>query len=229
MLRRNLMLAAAAGAFIRPARAADAPVVLELFTSQGCSSCPPADALLGRLLQRPNVIALAWHVDYWNYLGWRDAFATPFATQRQEAYARRLHGEVFTPGLVVSGAEIVVGSDESAIDSAMAQAPALSVPVALRREQDDVVARVGATAAPLSALLAVYQPRHVTAVGSGENGGRRLREYHIVTATRRAEVAAGAQTVLRFPKIAPQQGAALLLQGDDLRIAGAGELMAATS
>ena len=223
MLRRGFMLAAA-GALAAPARAAPAPVVLELFTSQGCSSCPPADALLGEKLRQPNVVALAWHVDYWNYLGWRDPFATPFATKRQQAYAAQLHGEVFTPGLVVNGAAIVVGSDQPAVAAAMTGAPPLAVPVTLRREADGVVAVLGATAAPVSALLAVYEPRHVTAVARGENSGRRLLEYHIVTATQLAEVAAGAARMLRFPPVAAGHGAVLLLQGEDLRVVGAADL-----
>src|ERR1700683_5269841 len=85
------------------ARAVPAPMVVELFTSQGCSSCPPADALLGDLVRRPGVIGLAWHVDYWNSLGWRDPYASRAWTDRQKSYAKYLRGEVFTPALVVNG------------------------------------------------------------------------------------------------------------------------------
>jgi hypothetical protein len=102
------MMAAVAGVLGPRARAAAKPVVLELFTSQGCSSCPPADALLGRLAQRPEVIALAWHVDYWNHLGWRDPYASRQATERQKAYSSQLGIDVFA-ALVVDGANIVVG------------------------------------------------------------------------------------------------------------------------
>jgi hypothetical protein len=228
MLRRGFMLAAA-GALVTPARAARPTAVLELFTSQGCSSCPPADALLGELVHQPGVIALAWHVDYWNYLGWRDRFATPFATARQQAYAAQLHDEVYTPGLVVNGAAIVVGSDRPAVTAALAEAPPLPVDATLRRDAGAVVATVSAAAVPLSALFAVYEPQHVTAVGAGENGGRQLREYHIVTATQRADVAVGTAQSLRFPPISPGQGGALLLQTADLRVVGAVELMAGGS
>ena len=89
----------------RPRAPRGSAVVLELFTSQGCSSCPPADALLGQLAQRPTVIALAWHVDYWDHLGWRDRFASRTATARQQAYARQLGSGVFTPALVVDGTQ----------------------------------------------------------------------------------------------------------------------------
>jgi hypothetical protein len=91
MRRRDLMFASLAACAAAPAAGTTpGPVVLELFTSQACSSCPPADALLGKLAQRPEVIALAWHVDYWNHLGWRDQFASRQATERQQAYARQL-------------------------------------------------------------------------------------------------------------------------------------------
>ena len=105
MRRRDLIAAAFATGIAPVARAAQHPVVLELFTSQGCSSCPPADALLGQLAQRPTVIALAWHVDYWDHLGWRDRFASRTATDRQRAYARQLGSGVFTPALVVDGTQ----------------------------------------------------------------------------------------------------------------------------
>src|SRR5580693_9439677 len=103
MRRRGLLSAtlltlplAATRAWAEPA-----PVVLELFTSQGCSSCPPADALLGELSREAGIIALAWHVDYWNGLGWRDRFSRPEWTERQKSYAQKLQDEVYTPALVV--------------------------------------------------------------------------------------------------------------------------------
>ena len=103
MRRRDLIAAALTTGIAPMARAAGKSVVLELFTSQGCSSCPPADALLGQLARRADVIALAWHVDYWDRLGWRDRFASRAATARQQAYARQLGNDVFTPALVVDG------------------------------------------------------------------------------------------------------------------------------
>jgi len=224
MQRRGFLLATGAAALVHSTRAAARPVVLELFTSQACSSCPPADALLGELAQLSGVVALAWHVDYWNDLGWRDPFATRFATDRQRAYATRLHDEVYTPGLVVNGAAIVVGSERSAVAAAIAHAAPLQVPATLVREADGLGAMLGVTEAPLSALLAVYAPEHATAVGAGENRGRQLREYHIVTSMHRSEVPPGTAQRLRFPAIAPGYGAALLLQTEDLRIVGAADL-----
>src|SRR5579883_2432854 len=88
------------------------PVVVELFTSQGCSSCPPADAFLGELATRPDILALGFHVNYWDSRAWRDPFATPEATARQRAYAQRFDGgQVYTPQMVVDGVREMVGSD----------------------------------------------------------------------------------------------------------------------
>jgi hypothetical protein len=97
------------------------PVVLELYTSQGCSSCPPADALFAHLAQRDDVIALALHVDYWDYLGWKDAFARPRHTARQKAYAKAARSRtIFTPEMIVQGEDRVKGHDAAAISTEIA-------------------------------------------------------------------------------------------------------------
>jgi len=110
---RHLMAAALAAVTLTPAGQAnaDGPVVVELFTSQGCSSCPPADKILGELAKRDDVIALSLHVDYWDYLGWKDDFASPAHTARQQGYATAL-GErmMFTPQMIIGGTDSVVGS-----------------------------------------------------------------------------------------------------------------------
>src|SRR5690348_14071546 len=100
-----------------PAQAAETPlVVVELFTSQGCSSCPPADSYLGELARRPDVLGLAFHVDYWNYIGWTDPFASKLASQRQRDYAKHLNLRyVYTPQMVINGATEGVGSERSTI------------------------------------------------------------------------------------------------------------------
>ena len=136
MRRREFAMTVLAPGLAPAARAATPSVVLELFTSQGCSSCPPADALLGRLAREPGIIALAWHVDYWNGLGWHDPYSSPLATQRQQRYAEALHDEVYTPALVVNGARMVVGSDDQAVQSAIGAVGGFAVPVTLRREAE---------------------------------------------------------------------------------------------
>jgi hypothetical protein len=163
-----------------PAGAAGSPVVLELFTSRGCSSCPPADVLLGELGERDNVIALAWHVDYWNSLDWRDPFAHREWTDRQRTYAQTLREEVYTPALVINGASMVVGSDRSAVGRAMRRAEPLQVAVALRQGDGGLEADIGAMPERMTLLLAAYDPEQATDVSADENSGRKLREYHVV-------------------------------------------------
>src|SRR5512140_911562 len=104
-------------AIIRPAVAAEPRAVLELFTSQGCSSCPPADAVFASYAGRDDVIALSFHVDYWDYLGWNDTFASRENTDRQRSYAAtRGDRQVYTPQIVVNGRDHVVGSDRLALE-----------------------------------------------------------------------------------------------------------------
>ena len=113
----------------RPAVARDPdarPTVVELFTSQGCHSCPPADAYLGVLSGRDDIIALAHHVDYWNYIGWKDPFSSPQATERQHSYARAMRKRsVYTPQMVIDGRYDAVGSRRSQVDRAIDRAAVL--------------------------------------------------------------------------------------------------------
>ncbi|HEV8025928.1 MAG TPA: DUF1223 domain-containing protein, partial [Stellaceae bacterium] len=119
VLASLLMTAAALTAHAGEGRSA--PVVVELFTSQGCSTCPPADAYLGELASRPGVIALAFHVDYWNYIGWTDPFASKAATDRQRSYAKQLGLRyVYTPQMVINGTMEGVGSGREAITQLIA-------------------------------------------------------------------------------------------------------------
>ena len=237
MQRRSFLVAAATAGLARTVRAAVAspavpsprvpsPAVLELITSEGCSSCPPADALLGRLAGEPGVIALAWHVDYWNGLGWHDPFSSPLATQRQRSYAAQLRDEVYTPALVVSGTRMVVGSDAPAIRAAIGAAGNPGIPVSLRRTEDGVVAETGPAGRPVIALFATYDPQRNTAVGAGENGGRQLMEYRIVRDATALGAWDGAARQFTLPSLAPRRGAVLLLQSVDLRVIGAADLPA---
>jgi hypothetical protein len=232
MRRRSFILAAATTALARPTRAAAPQAVLELFTSQGCSSCPPADALLGELSRQPGVIALAWHVDYWDNLGWHDPYASSLATDRQRAYAAQLRDEVYTPAMVVNGAAIVVGSDRAAIATALARTrttptgatPISTIPISLRYGTTGLTAEIGETRTPLTLLLAAYDPEAATAVHAGENEGRKLHDYRIVRAAHAQTIQAGPPRTLNLPAVTPRQGAALLLQSADLRVVAAADL-----
>jgi hypothetical protein len=203
------------------ARAAAAPVVLELFTSQGCSSCPPADALLGELTRRPGVIGLAWHVDYWNSLGWRDPYARREWTDRQRSYAKYLNGEVFTPALVVNGAAMLVGSDRDAVRQATSAAGSPPVGVTLRRTEGGVEAEIGPTGEHATGLLATYDPEQATQVDAGENQGRRLVEYRLV---RDAITLDKLTPRLSLPVVPTNRGVVLLIQDASWRVIGAADL-----
>jgi hypothetical protein len=166
------------------------PVVVELFTSQGCSSCPPADALLGELAQRPDIVALALHVDYWDYIGWKDPFASPTLTKRQRDYADALGLRmVYTPQMVVDGRIDVVGSHRSEVESAIVESAA-KPKLAVRIEDDGrgghrVVIPAGDSGEEATVWFAVLDSKQETRVGRGENGGRTLKEFNIVREWRR--------------------------------------------
>lgn len=167
--------------------------VVELFTSQGCSSCPPADALLGELAQRPDIVALSEHVDYWDYMGWRDPFASPHFTQRQRDYGRTLGVKLlYTPQIVVQGRHQAPGNDRDAVLSMIAQsAPAAAVDVqASPGDGGGMEIRLGDSsgdlpgAGPATIWLVTYQPRQATDVKRGENRGQQLINHNIVKAFR---------------------------------------------
>jgi len=179
------MIAALGIGEARSQQADSPPVVVELFTSQGCSSCPPADALLGELAQRPDIVALAFHVDYWDYIGWKDPFASPVLTGRQRDYVAALRVRmVYTPQMVVDGRIDVVGSHRREVEAAIEKAAA-QPKLAVRIEGDGqgghrVVIPAGDTGGDATIWLAVLDSWHETRVAHGENGGRTLTEYNIV-------------------------------------------------
>jgi len=215
--------ASCAGLIATSAMAAQAaaPIVVELFTSEGCSSCPPADALLGELKrQRPDVLALDFHVDYWNSLGWTDPFSSAEATARQQAYAAALGSEVYTPQLVVGGARQVVGSDRDAVFSALASAVAPSVSVSLSETGGTVSIEVAAGVGVAKLWLVGFDDRHTTNVGRGENSGRTLTEVNIVRSIRAVGDWNGG--ALHMTLATPRgEHSAILLQSTNGKILGA--------
>lgn len=177
------------------------PAVVELYTSQGCSSCPPADALLGELSQMPNVLALAFHVDYWDSIGWRDHFALPTAVRRQQQYVETLGlSSAFTPQVVVDGRSSFVGSDKRRILAAIAE-PLNTIPISV-----EVARGVLTVSVPerqdrerYDVNLIAYLPQADTNVERGENSGRTLLEFNIVRQFRSLGVWNGRESVFRAP------------------------------
>jgi len=163
------------------------PVLVELFTSQGCSSCPPADDLLRELAARDEVIALALHVDYWDYIGWPDSFARPEYTARQRAYARE-GGEnmVYTPQMVINGTDGVVGTypkDVNALISEHMSRPAMvTLDVTRQGGRLSIEARAEpGTGGTCAVQLVRYRPQATVEVTRGENAGRTLNHANVVT------------------------------------------------
>lgn len=157
--------------------------VVELFTSQGCSSCPPADALLMEIGGRPDVVALAYHIDYWDYIGWEDTFGSPRYSDFQRAYAQSF-GEprVYTPQLVVNGRTHVVGSRRGEVGRALAST-VLELPVGVAVDGGFLSIEIDARAslAEASVWLVTFRQLAEVAVERGENRNRLLAYSHIVT------------------------------------------------
>lgn len=206
------------------ASAASRPVVVELFTSEGCSSCPPADAYLTELAGRSDVLPLAFHVTYWNSLGWRDPFSFEGATSRQADYAARLGGGSYTPEMVVDGRRGLVGSDRGAVDSAIAASRGeAGVPVSLNRSGGGLKVSVGAGRGRGRIVLIGFDRRHQTQVGRGENSGRTLLESNIVRSMRSIGAYDGAPITLSEQPVAGED-TAVIVQAPDGRIIGAARL-----
>ncbi|CAN5914718.1 thioredoxin family protein [soil metagenome] len=199
--------------------------MVELFTSQGCSSCPPADAYLGTLAKRADIVALAFHVDYWDYIGWKDPFATRATTDRQRAYVRSLQQRyVYTPQMVVDGIGHDTGRERAGIDKLLGQAQRRSsgraTPELSRTAAGALTVTLGAFALegqPADVTLAIYDRRHSTPVASGENQGRMLENFNTV---RRLESlgrwnGAAASWTIDDARLQPGLGAAVIVQRAD--------------
>jgi hypothetical protein len=163
-----------------------APMVVELFTSEGCSSCPPADALLGELTQRQYVLPLSFHVDYWDYIGWKDRFADPLFTRRQYAYAQAQGTSmVYTPQMIVAGAIDVVGTDRKAVEKALKVAYTRNEMYrihVMRKDDGKVVAQFpdAPIGVPATVWLVTYKRSAESHVKAGENAGRSLATFNVV-------------------------------------------------
>ena len=209
------------------AMAAERPVVVELFTSQGCSSCPPANAYLNELSRdRRDVLALAFHVTYWDRLGWKDPFSLPAATQRQDVYGHRFGDGSYTPEIVVDGAAGMVGSDRGDVGSAIENAKRNSrtaAAVSVIKNGEQVSIQVGSGNGNARVLLIGFDHEHTTAIGRGENSGRTLTEANVVRSFR--PVGQWSGTPLRLSEPFPDgQDVAVVLEAPDGQIVGASRL-----
>ena len=184
--RFGILCAAALAAATTPALADD-PVVVELFTSQGCSSCPPADALLGELAGRDDVIALALHVDYWDYIGWADTFANTAFSERQHYYGHTAGSTVvYTPQMVIGGVDHVIGNRTMEVADAIAAHRATSNPVtvdatATQSGWQVSAVWVGEGQAPAMVVqLVTYSPEEEVEITRGENAGLSTTYHNVV-------------------------------------------------
>jgi len=195
MWRLTLLFALALGALASgPAQAGGPLTVVELYTSQGCSSCPPADRFLAELAARDDVVALSEHITYWDYLGWKDTFGSQTATQRQRDYGREFgRSSVYTPQMVIGGREHVVGSDNAALARTVQRdqaddRPRLDVTLT-QADPDTILVHISehesGTQEPAVVWLFRYDRENTVAVERGENAGKSLTYHNVVREIRR--------------------------------------------
>ena len=192
VLATALLAGTALGASPRPA-------IVELYTSEGCSSCPPAEALIEKLARQPGVLPLAFHVDYWDQLGWRDRFSMKEATQRQSDLARALGlATIGTPQIVVDGRNAVWGVDADNLARAL-KAPRTDVPLSLERNEHELIVRTPPRDEVYDIYVVGYLPQAVTRIGRGENAGRTLTEVNVVRYIRKIGETSSAAGEWKFP------------------------------
>ena len=187
--RRQLLISGAGAAFLPLTRsaiaAAENPVVVELFTSQGCSSCPPADAFIIELKKMKGVVALTYHVDYWDYLGWQDTLGSAENSRRQYDYAKsRGDMDVYTPQMIINGRKHVVGSDKSAVLAAIAQArqdpPAVSLKLSATDTELVVDIAAGAPMGDTTLWLMPIVSEIKVKILKGENASEEIAYHNVV-------------------------------------------------
>jgi hypothetical protein len=212
------------------------PIVIELFTSQGCSSCPPADSLLGRLADHKDVIALSLPVTYWDMLGWRDTLASEANTRRQKAYAVAMRrGGVYTPQMIVDGVGDVVGSREQAVDGAILarEADMTFIPIEMHLTHAELHVGVAAsdTIASPNATIWLFHilSRATVPIGSGENSGHTLSYRNVVRDVKAVGMWKGQAVSLDLPRAemtsGPYDAVAVVVQQNGYgRILGAAEI-----
>jgi hypothetical protein len=209
------------------ALAGERPIVVELFTSQGCSSCPPANAFLNEMSKgRADVLPLAFHVTYWDRLGWKDPFSLEAATARQALYGHRFGDGSYTPEIVVDSSVGLVGSYREDVNAAIERAKRdrrAAIDVSVGKTGENVAIRVGSGTGSGNVLLIGFDHEHTTKIGRGENGGRTLPESNVVRSIRPVGEWSGKplQIKERFPE---GQDVAVIVESTDGRIVGTARL-----
>ena len=193
------------------------PVVLELFTSQGCSSCPPADNAVARVADRPDVIALSFNVTYWDHLGWKDTFARPEFTDRQVAYAKALgQGAPYTPEVVAGGRAGGVGNTPRAVDQLIAQGRTQATTLVTVAPGKVSVAAGVAPRRGADVWLVSYDPRVIQVpVKAGENTGKTLPQRNVVRGLKRLGAWSGQAATYDAPAVDPALRSVVIVQGKD--------------
>jgi hypothetical protein len=215
-----------------PDAKAKRPVVVELYTSQGCSSCPPADALLGQLSTRRDVLAISLPVTYWDMLGWHDTLASETNTRRQKEYAKQLgRGGIYTPQIIVDGASDVIGSREQNVQAAIAARidDMQNVSVQLAGDPQQIHISVGSGSGKPEREATIWMfgilPQATVKIGDGENGGRTITYHNVVRDIRAVGTWKGQPVSVTLPRAqagAPHSGIAVVVQqGGYGRVLGA--------
>jgi hypothetical protein len=195
--------------------------VVELFTSQGCSSCPPADKALGKLIEEGKVLALSYHVDYWNYLGWEDTLATKEATDRQYAYAKTLKRRgVYTPQVIVNGRDHLVGSNYNGIKARVSTFESsergLAVPLSISAKGDEISITIGKGQGKASIVAVYFDNENTVDIKRGENRGKQITYHHSVKDIETIGMWYGDAQEIKLPMAVMEKvkegGAAILLQ-----------------
>ncbi len=211
---RLIFLSSLAAVAAMPVAATERPVtVVELFTSQGCSSCPPANANLIKISNRKNVLALSFSVTYWDYLGWKDTYGKPEFTERQVAYepALRQLGP-YTPQMVINGTATTVGNSLPEVESLVNETPSLNGP-ALAFNNDRIEIGTGSADRNGDVWLVNYDPRiEEVPVARGENSGATLQHIHVVRRLARLGTWDGSKTSFSLPKVDKDLKTAVLVQ-----------------
>ncbi len=216
--------------------------VVELFTSQGCSSCPPADATFGQLVAQGDVVALSYHVDYWNYLGWNDTLSSKDNTERQYGYAKTLgRSGVYTPQAIINGRDHVKGTDLAAIDAKVDQlsqaGKGLIVPITANMHGDEIQIQIGEAhgLGQAEVVVAYFTKKQKIEVTKGENSGKSMEYWNSVSDVQSVGMWDGKSMTLTLPGKnmgkSKKDGCAILLQtsgpsGEPAAILGATVMMA---